>query len=117
MKDLEVLKVLDKMFKEKYTPTTKLEDDGHSISRANAILNYKDGDTRVTFRASKKAALQMYFNFMKTKGRFVNIDYEKFEEKYNQGIELEEIEKNIRPEQLPGMDGKEKTVTKGEKKK
>ena len=104
MKDLEMLKVLDDTFRKKYKPTATLETTGHSISGANAILNYKDGDLEIRIKCSKKAAIQQFFNFMKTKGKLKNIDFEKFEEKYNEGIEIEDIEKAIREEQLPGMD-------------
>lgn len=104
MKDLEILKVLDETFGKKYKATVTLETVGHSISGANAILNYKDGDLEIRIKCSKKAAIQQFFNFMKTKGKLKNIDFEKFEEKYNEGIEIEDIEKAIRDEQLPGMD-------------
>lgn len=100
MKDFEMLKVLD----EKYTATANLETVGHSISGANAILNYKDGDIEIRIKCSKKAATQQLFNHLKSKGKLKNIDFEKFEEKYNEGVEVDEIEKAIRPEQLPGMD-------------
>ena len=104
MKDFEMLKVLDETFEKKYTPTVNLETVGHSISGANAILNYKDGDIEIRIKCSKKAATQQLFDYLKSKGKFKNIDFEKFEEKYNEGIEIDEIEKAIRPEQLPGMD-------------
>lgn len=104
MKDLEILKVLDEAFEKKYTPTATLETVGYSISGANAILNYKDGDLEIRIKCSKKASLQQLFDYLKTKGKFKNIDFEKFEEKYNEGVEIDEIEKAIRPEQLPGMD-------------
>lgn len=104
MKDLEILKVLDETFGKKYKATATLETIGHSISGANAILNYKDGDLEIRIKCSKKAAIQQFFNFMKTKGKLKNIDFEKFEEKYNEGIEIGDIEKAIRDEQLPGMD-------------
>lgn len=104
MKDFEVIKVLDEAFEKKYEPTEKLETIGHSISGANAILNYKDGDIEIRIKCSKKAAVQQLFDYMKTKGKFKNIDFEKFEEKYNEGIEVADIEEEIRKEQLPGMD-------------
>lgn len=104
MKDFEVLKVLDETFEEKYTPTSSLITVGHSISGANAILNYKDGDMEIRIKCSKKSAVQQLFDYMKTKGKFVNIDFAAFEEKYNEGIEVSEIEEEIRKEQLPGMD-------------
>lgn len=104
MKDSEVIKVLDEVFEKKYEPTEKLETIGHSISRVNAILNYKDGDIEIRIKCSKKAAVQQLFDYMKTKGKFKNIDFEKFEEKYNEGIEVADIEEEIRKEQLPGMD-------------
>lgn len=104
MKDFEVIKVLDEVFEKKYEPTEKLETIGHSISGANIILNYKDGDIEIRIKCSKKAAVQQLFDYMKTKGKFKNIDFEKFEEKYNEGIEVADIEEEIRKEQLPGMD-------------
>lgn len=104
MKDFEVIKVLDEVFEKKYEPTEKLETIGHSISGVNAILNYKDGDIEIRIKCSKKAAVQQLFDYMKTKGKFKNIDFEKFEEKYNEGIEVADIEEEIRKEQLPGMD-------------
>lgn len=104
MKDFEILKVLDETFEKKYTPTSNLIAVGHSISEANAILNYKDGDIEIRIKCSKKAAVQQLFDYMKTKGKFKNIDFEKFEEKYNEDMEISEIEEEIRKEQLPGMD-------------
>lgn len=104
MKDFEVIKVLDEVFEKKYEPTEKLETIGHSISGANTILNYKDGDIEIRIKCSKKAAVQQLFDYMKTKGKFKNIDFEKFKEKYNEGIEVADIEEEIRKEQLPGMD-------------
>ena len=103
MKDFEILKVLDETFEKKYTATTALETVGHSISGANAILNYKDGDMEIRIECSKKAAVQQLFDYMKSKGKFKNIDFEKFEEKYNKGIEIDEIEGVVRKEQLPGI--------------
>lgn len=104
MKDFEMLKVLDETFEKKYTPTASLETVGHSVSGANAILNYKDGDIEIRIKCSKKAATQQLFGYMKSKGKLKNIDFEKFEEKYNEGIEINEIEGVVRKEQLPGMD-------------
>ena len=104
MKDFEMLKVLGETFEKKYTATDKLSTVGHSISGANAILNYKDGDIEIRIKCSKKVATQQLFDYMKSKGKLKNIDFEKFEEKYNEGVEVEEIEKTVRKEQLPGMD-------------
>lgn len=104
MKDFEMLKVLDETFEKKYTPTNVLTTVGHSISGANAIINYKDGDIEIRIKCSKKAATQQLFDYMKSKGKFKNIDFEKFEEKYNEGIGINEIEEVVRKEQLPGMD-------------
>lgn len=104
MKDFEILKVLDETFKKKYEPTNKLEIVGHSISGANAILNYKDGDIEIKIKCSKKVAIQQMFDYMKSKGKLKNIDFEKFEEKYNEGVEISQIEEEVRKGQLPGMD-------------
>lgn len=103
MKDFEMLKVLDETFEKKYTATDKLSTVGHSISGANAILNYKDGDIEIRIKCSKKAATQQLFDYMKSKGKLKNIDFEKFEEKYNEGIEIDKIEGVVRKEQLPGI--------------
>ena len=116
MQNLECLETIDKIVKSKYSPTEKLETVGYSLSGANAILNYKDGDLEIRIKCSKKATVQIYFDTMKSKGNFKNIDFEKFNEKYEEGIPLEEIEGAIRKEQLPGMDGKE-INKKGEKSK
>lgn len=104
MKDFEILKVLDEAFKKKYEPTNKLETVGHSISGTNAILNYKDGDIEIKIKCSKKVAIQQMFDYMKSKGKLKNIDFEKFEEKYNEGVEISQIEEEVRKGQLPGMD-------------
>lgn len=77
---------------------------GHSISGANAILNYKDGDIEIKIKCSKKTAIQQMFDYMKSKGKLKNIDFEKFEEKYNEGVEISQIEEEVRKGQLPGMD-------------
>lgn len=101
MKDLEMLKIIDETFDKKYTPTIKLETVGHSISGANCILNYKDGDFEIRVKCSNKAALRQFYDYMKTKGKLEYVDFEKFEEKYKEGIELDKIEEEIKSEQLP----------------
>ena len=42
-----------------------------------------------------------YFDNEKANGNFKNIDYAKFEEKYNEGMALDKIEEEIKKEQLP----------------
>lgn len=108
MKDLEMLKIIDETFEKKYTATSKLETVGHSISGANCILNYKDGDFEIRVKCSNKAALRQFYDYMKTKGKLEYVDFEKFEEKYKEGVELDRIEEEIKSEQLPLKDGDNK---------
>lgn len=111
MVDIKVMEVVDTAFRKKYKPTTKLVSVGHQVSSANVILKYKDGDLEISIKLSKKQALQVYFDSEKTQGKYKNIDYEKFLEKFEAGMSPDEIEEAIRKEQLPF--DKEK---KGEKK-
>lgn len=111
MVDIKVMEVVDTAFRKKYKPTTKLVSAGHQVSSANVILKYKDGDLEISIKLSKKQALQVYFDSEKTQGKYKNIDYEKFLEKFEAGMSPDEIEEAIRKEQLPF--DKEK---KGEKK-
>ena len=59
----------------------------------------------------KQQALQVYFDNEKSQGKYKNVDYDKFLEKFEAGLSPEEIEEAIKKEQLPF--DKEK---KGEKK-
>lgn len=98
---VKFLEVLDKTFKKKYDKKANLEEAGLAYNGSSAVLNYKDGDMQITAKVSKKAAIQMYFEAEKTAGKFKNIDFEKFQEKFVTGVPLEEIEEIIKKEQLP----------------
>ena len=87
MQDIEILRVIDQMVKEVYDGD--LEERGHSVSNANVILKYLDGEMEVSFKLSKKQALNRFFEREKTKGHFKNVNYEKFEELYNEGVPFE----------------------------
>lgn len=116
MRDLRLLEVLDETFRKKYQATEKLEPVGHSLSGVNAILNYKDGDMQISIKVSKQACLRVYFEYEKSKDKLQLVDFEKFEEKYKEGVSLEEIEEKIKKEQLPlNEETKNKTKNKGEK--
>ena len=106
MIDIKIMEVVDLSFKKKYKPATKLASAGHQVSNANVILKYKDGDLEISIKLSKKQALQVYFDNEKTQGRYKNIDYDKFLEKFEAGLNPEEIEEAIRKEQLPFEDKK-----------
>lgn len=97
---VKILEVLDKVFRKKYDKKAKLEEVGINYSGSSAILNYKDGDMQITAKVSKKAAIQLYFDAEKTLGNLKLIDFEKFQEKFEEGIPLEEIEETIKKEQL-----------------
>lgn len=99
MEKNRLLEVMDQVFKNKYN-VEKLEVVGYSVSGANIIVNYKDGDMAISTKISHKAAMQHYFDFEKSRGKFKNVDFEKFHEKVEEGIKLEEIEKVIKTEQL-----------------
>lgn len=96
-----ILEILDKTFRKNYNKKADLENVGISSSEKNCIINYKDGDLEIRVKVSNKTALKMYFDSQKSNGQLKNIDYEKFEEKYNEGIELDRIEEEIKKEQLP----------------
>lgn len=98
---IKFLEVLDRTFRKKYDKKANLEEVGIAYSGASAILNYKDGDMQITAKVSKKAAIQMYFDAEKTAGKFKNIDFDKFKEKFETGVPIEEIEEVIKKEQLP----------------
>lgn len=99
MQDIEILRVIDQMVKEVYDGD--LEERGHSVSNANVILKYLDGEMEVSFKLSKKQALNRFFEKEKTKGNFKNVNYEKFEELYNEGIPFEKIEEEAKKGTLP----------------
>lgn len=101
LKGVKILAVLDKIFRKKYDKKTNLEEAGLHFTGANAILNYKDGDIQITAKLSKKAAIQLYFDTEKATGNFKNIDFEKFQEKFDEGVPLEKIEEEVRKGQLP----------------
>ena len=98
---IKILEILDKIFRKNYNKKSILENVGLSSSGSNCIINYKDGDLEIRVKVSHKTALKMYFDNQKSNGQFKNIDYEKFEEKYNEGVELDKIEEEIKKEQLP----------------
>lgn len=98
---IKILEILDRAFRKKYDKNAILENVGLSSNGSNCILNYKDGDLEIKIKVSQKIAIKMYFDNEKSNGKFKNIDYDKFEEKYNDGIDLDEIEEEIRKEQLP----------------
>lgn len=98
---IKILEILDKTFRKNYNKKSILENVGLSLSGSNCIINYKDGDLEIRVKVSHKTALKMYFDNQKSNGQFKNIDYEKFEEKYNEGVELDKIEEEIKKEQLP----------------
>lgn len=99
-----LLEVIDGVFKKKYQ-SDKLEVVGYSVSGANIIVRYKDGDQEISTKISHKAAMQHYFDFEKSRGKFKNIDFEKFHEKAEEGIKLENIESEIKKEQLNFEEG------------
>lgn len=98
---IKILEILDKTFRKNYNKKAILENVGLSSSGSNCIINYKDGDLEIRVKVSHKTALKMYFDNQKSNGQFKNIDYAKFEEKYNEGVELDKIEEEIKKEQLP----------------
>lgn len=98
---IKILDILDKTFRKNYNKKAILENVGLSTSGSNCIINYKDGDLEIRVKVSQKTALKMYFDNEKASGKLKNIDYAKFEEKYNEGITLEDIESEIKKEQLP----------------
>lgn len=99
--EIKILEILDKIFRKKYDKKSILENVGLSTSGSNCIINYKDGDLEIRVKVSHKTVVKMYFDNEKVSGNFKNIDYAKFEEKYNEGIELDKIEEEIKKEQLP----------------
>lgn len=107
MVDIKVMEVVDTSFRKKYTPTAKLTPAGHQVSSANVILKYKDGDLEISIKLSKKQALQVYFDTEKSQGKYKNIDYDKFLEKFEAGLSPEEIEEAVKKEQLPFGENKE----------
>lgn len=100
MVDIKIMEVVDTSFRKKYKPTTKLVPSGHQVSNANVILKYKDGDLEISIKLSKKQALQVYFDSEKSQGKYKNVDYDKFLEKFEAGLSPEEIEEAIKKEQL-----------------
>lgn len=98
---IKILEILDKIFRKNYNKKSILENVGLSSSGSNSIINYKDGDLEIRVKVSQKTAIKMYFDNEKANGNFKNIDYAKFEEKYNEGMALDKIEEEIKKEQLP----------------
>lgn len=98
---IKILEILDKTFRKNYNKKSILENVGLISNGSNCMINYKDGDLEIRVKVSHKTALKMYFDNQKSNGQFKNIDYEKFQEKYNEGVELDRIEEEIKKEQLP----------------
>lgn len=99
MQDIEILRVIDQMIKEVYKGD--LREKEYSVSNEKVILKYLDGEMEVTFKLSKKQVLNRFFKREKTKGHFINVNYEKFEELYNKGVPFEKIEEEAKKGTLP----------------
>lgn len=101
MRDLEILDILDRLFRDKYENSHNLEIIGHSITKKAATLKYKEDAVTIELKVPKKNALLQYFIYKKDRGQFKKVTFEKFQEKYDEGIPFEDIEKEVKKEQLP----------------
>ena len=118
MRDFEVLDLVDKDFRERYTPVDSLEQIGFKNTKDNVSITYKDGHSTLVHTMKKKETLRLVFESRRNKKQFENITFESFEEQYNNGIDINDIEKKIKETQLPFEEKSkgDKNDTNGDKK-
>ncbi len=99
MKNIEILQLTEEEIRKNYN----LEDAdlvGHSVTEKMATFTFEDSDIKLKISYKFKDALRVLFFSRKEKGEFENSTFEEFEELYNEGFKLEDIDEELKSRKL-----------------